>query len=639
MAPSAIPEASAATVLTALAPMTQLNCAYPSTAWLTGFLRAHHIPAAQADFSLGLALRIFSPEGLAAVRERALMLPSRRRSESTCIFLHEFSRYAGSIRAVIRFLQGRDPTLAHRIATRGFLPEGPRFQTLAAHEAEEGEDPLAWAFGTLGVQDRAKHFATLYLNDVADVVRHAVDPRFELVRYAETLVRSSAGFDALADALEGPPTLLDQWLEESMDAALAVHRPGMVLLSVPFPGCVYGAFRLARRIKQAAPDTVVVLGGGFVNTELRSLSDARVFSYVDFVTLDDGERPLLSLLEWRRGQRRKADLSRTFYLEDGAVVYSRGCEPDLPLSERGTPTWEGLKTGDYLSALDLLNPMHRLWSDGWWNKLALEHGCYWHQCAFCDTTLDYIARYERLEAATVVDHMEAAMAQTGQSGFHFVDEAASPAALRALALEINRRGLAVTWWTNIRFEKAFTPALCRLLAESGCVAVAGGLEVAEDRLLKRMKKGVTLAQAARAANALSEAGILVHAYLMYGFPGQSAQETVDALDAVRQLFAAGCIQSGFFHRFACTVHSDVGGHPSAYGIRLLPSAEAGFARNDVGFEEKEPAAAHERLGVGLEKALYNFMHGIGLEWDVREWFEEDMPASTLASDWILQLLP
>ncbi|MCP2936729.1 hypothetical protein NK983_28990, partial [Salmonella enterica subsp. enterica serovar Typhimurium] len=90
--------------------------------------------------------------------------------------------YAATLAPVLAFLQGRDPTLAHRIVSRGFLPEGPRFESLGAYIDPDGGDPLAWAFGALGVQDRARHFATLYLNDVADAIREEVDPRFEFVR-------------------------------------------------------------------------------------------------------------------------------------------------------------------------------------------------------------------------------------------------------------------------------------------------------------------------------------------------------------------------------------------------------------------------------------------------------------------------
>jgi hypothetical protein len=564
---------------------------------------------------------------MAAVRAKALALPEAERSASVNFFLDFFERYANTIAPTIAFLQGKDSTLSHRIAGRGFLPEGPRFAALEAYDDGESADPLAWAFGALGQQDRARHLATLYLNDLADVLRDAVDKRFEFVRYGESLAGSQATFEPLAAALTAPLTLMDEILQTLTLKAVSQHQPSLVLLSVPFPGAVYAAFRIAQCIKMHHPHIHIALGGGFVNTELRELTEPRVFDYVDFVTLDSGERPLLALLEHLQGQRATARLVRTFVRkpDTGTVQLMNWSEPDVPFEEVGTATWDGLPLNDYLSLLDMLNPMHRLWSDGRWNKLTVAHGCYWKKCSFCDVSLDYIARYETASAKLLVDRIEHIVKETGQTGFHFVDEAAPPKALKALAEELIRRQVHISWWGNIRFEKTFTPELAELLAESGCIAMSGGLEVASDRLLKLMKKGVSVAQVAQVTKGFSEAGILVHAYLMYGFPTQTVQDTVDALEYVRQLFENGCIQSGFFHRFACTVHSPVGLNPEDYGIELIPLPPVSFGKNDIGFIDPT-GVDHDLLGLGLKKAIYNFMHGIGLEEDVRSWFQDALKA-------------
>ncbi len=625
-------------VLSVIPPMTQLNTPYPSTAYLTGFLRSRGIDAVQEDLALALVLRLFSGDGLAAICECIEATPERERPPRVQAFLAQFDRYRTTIGPAIAFLQGRDPTVAHRIAGRSFLPEGSRFESLDVYVDPDGGDPLAWAFGALGLQDRARHLATLYLNDVADVLREAVDPRFEFVRYAESLAQSQPTFDPLAEALAAPLNLVDCTLRELTLAAVARHAPRLVLLSVPFPGAVYAAFRIAQAIKEHDPTIVTVLGGGFVNTELRELCEPRVFDYFDYVTLDDGERPILALLDHLSGGRSRERLVRTFVRDDDATVrYINLGEADIAFAEVGTPTWDGLPLDRYLSVLDMLNPMHRLWSDGRWNKLTVAHGCYWKKCSFCDVSLDYISRYDGVAATTLVDRIEAIIDETGQTGFHFVDEAAPPKALKALAQELLARRRAISWWGNIRFEKSFTPELCRLLADSGCIAISGGLEVASDRLLKLMNKGVSVEQVARVTHGFSEAGILVHAYLMYGFPTQTVQDTVDALEYVRQLFEAGCIQSGFFHRFACTVHSPVGQRPEEYGVALAPLPPGSFARNDVRFVDPT-GVDHDVLGVALNKALYNYMHGIGLEEDVRSWFSGRVPRPRVPRHFVARAL-
>ncbi len=627
-------------VLSLIPPMTQLNTPYPSTAYITGFLRSRGIDAYQDDLALSLVLSFFSKHGLVEVHQAALAILEENRSATINFFLDYFEDYQGSIEPTIKYLQGGDSTLSHRINSRSFLPEGPRFQALDSYDDDGSGDSLAWAFGALGAEDRARHLATLYLNDLSDVLRDAVDDRFEFVRYAESLAGSQPSFEPLANALQAKPTLMDEHLRSLTIEQIEKHQPNLVLLSVPFPGSVYAALRIAQVIKKKYPLIKIALGGGYVNTELRELTEPRVFDYVDFITLDSGERPLLALIEHLNGQRGISRLVRTFIRnEKGQVQYIQWAEPDVPFEEVGTATWDGLPLGSYLSLLDMLNPMHRLWSDGRWNKLTVAHGCYWKKCSFCDVSLDYISRYETASALLLVDRIEQIVAETGQTGFHFVDEAAPPKILKALAEELVRRQVVISWWGNIRFEKTFTPELADLLAQSGCIAMSGGLEVASDRLLALMEKGVTVEQVARVTKSFSDVGILVHAYLMYGFPTQTTQETIDSLEYVRQLFENGCIQSGFFHRFTCTVHSPVGKNPEAYGIELIPLPEITFAKNDIGFIDPT-GTDHDALGQGLKKAIYNYMHGVGFEADVRSWFDlqEPTPKSTVSRQFIAKAL-
>jgi hypothetical protein len=626
-------------ILSLIPPMTQLNTPYPSTAYLTGFLRSRGFDAVQEDLALALVLSFFTPQGLLEIKNQALKVPEEDRSASVNFFLDYFADYQNTITLSIAFLQGRDSTFAHRINSRTLLPEGPRFASLDAYDEEEGGDSLAWAFGALGSQDRARHLATLYLNDLSDVLRDAVDERFEFVRYAESLAGSQPTFTPLADALAASPTLMDLHLQDLTKSSIEKHRPSLVLLSVPFPGAMYAALRIAQTIKQHYPDIRIGLGGGYVNTELRELTDPRIFDFVDYITLDSGERPLLALLDHLNGKRSIERLVRAYIrTSSNEVRYINWQEPDVPFEDVGTATWDGLPLNSYLSLLDMLNPMHRLWSDGRWNKLTVAHGCYWKKCSFCDVSLDYISRYETASASLLVDRIEAIVTETGQSGFHFVDEAAPPKILKALAEELIRRKVVISWWGNIRFEKTFTPELCELLAQSGCIAMSGGLEVASDRLLDLMKKGVSVEQVAKVTKGFSDAGILVHAYLMYGFPTQTVQETVDSLEYVRQLFENGCIQSGFFHRFTCTVHSPVGLDPAAYGVELVPLPPISFAKNDVAFIDPK-GVDHDLLSLGLKKAIYNFMHGVGFEEDVHKWFDiSGIPKTSVGRNKIAKVL-
>ncbi|HZC68523.1 MAG TPA: radical SAM protein [Nitrospirales bacterium] len=634
---------SAQRLLLLIPPLTQLNTPYPSTAYLTGFLKQHgyatgEAPVSagagwagvvtQADVGIEMVLALLSRDGLTRVFDRVRDMPGHLPGEAGQMLALE-QAYLDSINAVVRFLQGQDPTLAPRICQGRFLPQGPRF----AHVDEQ-----SCAFGTLGMTDRARYLATLYLEDLADLIHETVAPQFALSRYAEHVGVSASSFDAVACALAEPPSLTDEMLLDAVWLHVEAADPTLIGLTVPFPGNLYGALRIAQAVKARRPDVRVTLGGGFVNTELRCLQEPRLFDYVDYVTLDDGERPLLCLLEHLAGKRDEAELRRTFVRAEGHVVWRDGArEPEFGMAEIGTPTYAGLVLTRYLSVLDTLNPMHRLWSDGHWNKLTVAHGCYWKQCTFCDVGLDYIGRYEATPSEILTDRIEALIAETGRRGFHFVDEAAPPAGLKALALILLERRVAITWWGNIRFELAFTRDLCRLLAASGCVAVTAGLEAASDRLLDAMKKGITVAQAARVAASFQAAAIMVHAYLMYGFPGETLVETVETLERVRQLFAHDLIQSAFWHRFVATAHSPIGLDPAAHGICITGPSFGGFAENDLTHDE--PAGeAPEWLGVGLRAALSSYMRGEGLTANVRQWFDRPVPKPKVPCNWVARVL-
>ena len=596
-------------VLLITPPMLQLNAPYAATPRLAGFLRMHDVEVAQADLSLELALRLFSRRGVLAI---AKALPTASRSPAIRFFRRHLRRYAATADGAVRFLQKGAPHLAGRILSRRWLPEGPRFAQLEATAETLDLEP----------EDFARHLASLYLDDLADVVSDGVDPRFNLARYAEHLALAAASFAPIQAALDAPPTLVDRLLAQITARLIRRSRPAVVGITVPFPGNLYGALRIAQTIRRVVPPTRIVLGGGYVNTELRQLAEPRLFDYVDFVTLDDGEQPLLCLLEHLRGRRTVRRLCRTFVREQEQVVFHNapgGATPrfrDLP-----APSYTGLDTSSYLSVLEQPNPMLRLWSDGFWNRLTLAHGCYWRRCSFCDTCLDYVRRFEPGTPDRLVEQIEQIMAQTGHDGFHFVDEAAPPALLGALAERLLARGLHIRWWANIRFERHFTPALCRLLAQSGCIAVTAGLETAHNRTLRLMNKGVTVAQAGRVTRAFAGAGVLVHVYLMYGFPTQTAAETQAGLDVIRRWFAAGWIHSAYWHRFALTAHSAIARTPEHFGIRIPPLPTAPFALNEIPFAEPR-APDWNRIGAVLRRATYNFMHGVGLDWNVRRWFRE-----------------
>ena len=584
-------------------PLTQLNTPYPATCHLLGFLHSRNHDAEQMDLGIELIGRLFTGTMLKRIFEAASQ--HSRLSKANRIILLQADFYIRTIDPVMRFLGGKDATLAQRFCELTFWPESKRLPS---------DEDLEWGFGLIGNYDRATHLCTLFLKDLCDFINSTIDPHFELIRYAESLCLRLPEFRPLQNELQKPHTLIDTLMLDIFSQRMTLCKPDLVGFSVPFPGNLYSALRCAQWIRQNFPQVKIVMGGGYVNTELRSLTDPALFDFIDYLVFDDGELPLLRIMDG-------GELIRTLYRDDaGAIIrVNFDNKENIPFAESGTPSYEGLLQNNYINMIELTNPMHALWSNGKWNKLMLAHGCYWGKCAFCDGALDYVKRFDQAPVELIVDRMEAVVAQTGQTGFHFVDEAAPPALLRKLAEEIIRRKLTVSYWTNVRFEKSYTPELCYLLAQSGCIAISGGLEVASPRILKMINKGITVESASESMRNFTEAGIMTHAYLMYGFPTETARETIDSLEVVRNLFANGWIQSAFWHRYAMTIHSPSGICPESVGAKHVDQPLAPFANNEIPFTTSQEIDL-DFYGKGLNLATYNYMQGAGYDIPVKKWF-------------------
>ena len=593
-------------------PLTQLNTPYPAITHLTGFLRSKGIDAEQCDIGIELIDRLFTRENLAKIFAQAEEIcgfgTEKHTSKNTRKILNNKYLYINKVEDVIAFLRGKKQSNATLFSRSDFWERMPRL---------EADEELEYDYGTAGNYDRAKYLCSLFIKNITDIIQ-IVDPHFELIRYAEHLCTYIYKFDIIERELRKPHSIVTDLTLEILEEKIEKYKPEYIGFSVPFPGNLLQCIKCAEYIKIHHPQIKTIMGGGYVNTELRKMTDTGVFKYIDFITFDDGELPLLRIVtggELVRTATARADSEK----KTRVIFGNMDSKENIPFGELPAPTTAGLPMDKYLNFTDSSNPMHRLWSDGKWNKMMLAHGCYWAKCAFCDTTLDYIRRFERCDISIIVDRMEAMIEETGENGFHFVDEAAPPALLKQLAEEIIKRKLTVSYWTNIRFDRTFTPELCRLLATSGCIAVSGGLEVASPRVLKLINKGVTIESATECIRNLNSNNIMVHTYLMYGFPSQTVSELFDSLGRVRDLFANQLIQSAFWHRYAMTCHSSSGKNPESVNAKAVEQKDNPFANNEIPFID--PLGIDwEQWNEGLNLATYNYMRGTGYDVPLKQWF-------------------
>lgn len=615
-----------ADILLITPPFSQLNTPYPATVFLKGFLAKEGFAVKQVDLSIETILAIFSKKGLSdifnIIASKSDILPPHH-----IRMIESKEKYCSLISEVISFLQGNNEPYAN-IICGGILPKGERYKA---------SGNLSKLFKKSDINTKAKFLGTIFIEEIGDLITTYIDSNFGFSRYAEQIGISPRFFASVEPEINHN-TLLTDIMCKLLDDTIKRYTPKTIGFTIPFPGNLLSVLKMSQYIKRHYPRIPIIIGGGWVNTELRQLTDPTFFDYVDFVCLDFGERPLLLLLNHLINNESKTSLVRTLSCENGKVIYiNNQVFPDIGPEKSGTPDYSDLQLDKYISAVEMVNPMHNLWSNGRWNKLMIAQGCYWHKCAFCDTSLDYISKYHSIGVHILCDRIEAIIRQTSYNAFHFIDEAAPPNALKELAIELIKRNIKIIWWTNIRFESNFTPELCEFLAKSGCIAVSGGLEVLSDRLLKKMNKGVTIKQAVKAAHAFRASGIMVHAYLMYGFPTQTAQETVNSLEVVRQFFEHRLIQSAYFHRFSMTVHSPIGKCPEKYNIESVDSSPGSFANNGLLHIDTE-GCNHDLFGFGLKKALYNYMHNSCLDYPIKEWFDFKVPKVSIARNMVEKII-
>ncbi|MDD5930145.1 MAG: radical SAM protein [Spirochaetales bacterium] len=431
-----------------------------------------------------------------------------------------------------------------------------------------------------------------------------------------------------------------------MPKAHGLPMPVLVCISVPFAGTFLPALYTARFFKQKFGDSVFVcIGGGFVNTELREAGDPALAKYIDAISYDRGygsykallcpmgepaENTNASLYKMRlfKKQADKVEVIEPVWNDQEYEKYEN------QMTVKIIPDYSDIDFSQYLKMCDDQNAMHRIWTDGSWIKAYLAHGCYWHKCAFCDTSLDYVCGYKITDILPLYNGLLKTAREKNVYGIHFVDEALPPLALKKFALLNARAGNPLYFWGNVRFEKTFTKDFAAFLSYCGLGGVSAGIESATGTGLESINKGTDISSIAHASCAFKEAGILVHAYMIYGFWNDTPQSIIDSMETLRQFFAAGLLDSAFWHKFVLTRNSTVYSQWKKEGKLNLVSGEdtsSAFARNNLHFKGEEK---FNKFGLPLETALNSWMHGEGLEQKVQKWFDFPVPSPTVPRNFI-----
>ena len=663
-------------------PLVQLNTPYPSGAYLLDFFNSLYEEknvkgrVEWFDLSNSFFHKIFCKHGIAHIFnstfEKALKLSSQYESQgddNTAFHLRRFIsqkefwiNWIDEIIAIVcssnSKISGRE--FAHEFIRSAHVPRGMRVENFLSNLNRDVST------------DDAQILSSLALADLADYITLVYDQNFALIRYAEHLATSTAEFSETIEGLKAPS--LNDFYKPLLLEKIASYKnePTLYCISVPFPGCFESALFSADLIrKECGDNAIIIFGGGYVNTELREISEKGIFDYCHILSYDKGYGSYIRLFDefinaacGIEDEKQCFNLKEAFesifdsrrfynfsYLKNGSVIiplekeneeYKVLYKKEHEYIRKITPDYSHIDFTKYPRLADDTNPMHRIWNDGAWLKAYIAHGCYWHRCAFCDTTLDYVKDYCLTDINSLYDSLCVQAEKTGVHGIHFVDEACPPVALQNFALKNmavkSSNKIPLTYWGNIRFEKTFDRDLADLLSAGGLTAVSAGIEIATGNGLSAVNKGTDMENIVNACCAFKEAGILIHSYMIFGFWSQSVQDLIDSMETLRQLFEAGLLDSAFWHKFTLTLHSTVyeeykkGKYPE---LKILPQKKTQFAKNDLHFEGEEKS---EKFSAPLNAALELWMHGEKLSKPVESYFPFKMPKPSIAKDYIASLI-
>ncbi len=335
-------------------------------------------------------------------------------------------------------------------------------------------------------QDRYQR-AVADVNRMLEFAGQGKNISLSLANYQDPLFSPLKSADLLRAAEHPEQNVFHTYFSKRLLELLTKEQPDLLGFSLNYLSQAISTFAMIGFVKQLYPALPVVLGGGLVTSWMSNPSWKNPFEgLIDHLVPGPGEKALIQLLD------RQDTL------------------------EHHRPDFESLPRGEYLSPGFIL-------------PYAASSGCYWNKCSFCPEKAEKNP-YTSSSTACVLHDIDLLTQQTNPTMLHFLDNAISPALLKAIAL----RPPQVNWYGFARIHSALADVdYCRALRRSGCVMLKLGLESGNQDILDSMNKGIDLDMVAKSLTALSSAGIGTYVYLLFGTPTESIVQALHTLDFVK----------------------------------------------------------------------------------------------------------
>ncbi len=457
---------------------------------LKAYLQSHGVEVVQRDLNIEIYHLLLSPEYLAGVTNKL----------ENVLFTLE-ARLRLSISEQKRF-----------------------FDTLKTYAlSKKTSEEIEEAKNTFRDPERFYNFSNLYRsNEILENAFRMISMAYypcEITDENFTLYGSYTDFSNLVKATQDTETnpFIEIFDAHVIDSLMECN-PQLISISISLQEQILPTLTLSRMLKMRSPEIHVVLGGYVITKIAKRLSTLTEFfnTFADYVVVGEGEKPLLALIQAMEASSDLKTVPSLLFINGDKVQTNPLCDY-LDMSDLPTPDYQGLPLKLYLSPSITLS-------------LGSSRGCYWGNCAFCDRGTISGIKYKKRQATKVVDDLEYLSKTYGTQYFTFTDEAISPGSLEEISDEILKRNLRLLLAADVRFDKNFTPELCKKISKAGFIHLRFGLESASDRVLAHMRKGINKKTVTEVLKNFSNSGVCTHLYTFFGYPSESkaeAQQTID----------------------------------------------------------------------------------------------------------------
>jgi radical SAM superfamily enzyme YgiQ (UPF0313 family) len=325
-------------------------------------------------------------------------------------------------------------------------------------------------------------------------------------------VVASADYRTLVAAMRD--TLLERFLQDYIGFTLRLEEYDVIAFSATNAFQLASSLFISQALKRAGVRAHIILGGHAVTLAGSNLvADEELSGCIDSIVLQGGADVFARVCH---------DVSK----HRPRHVYSAN-DIQIGFDDKGFPTDKPYELVLQRDIEDLYLSPSQVFS------IYSALGCSFGACTFCGSNrenADYVPR----QIAVMLDEMQSLKQRYGITCFNICDNNFDPDRAKFFCDELEHRQETVFWQCTSRVYDTLGPILLRRMRKNGCVLMNVGLESANDRILRMMRKGYTVAHAEQLMLNMEEAGMRVHTYVICGFPSETESESGNTLDFLKR---------------------------------------------------------------------------------------------------------